>query len=125
MFGIAAGFDCSPGGEMRGLLPLLLCKQLPRLPPRGTPMATTTTSMLPYKSLSFASPLQYTFAPKEEAIRAQIAALLQGYLMQKETTAAQDIALTVAGKQLAVEWADNSTVDALRELLLPPRLPMP
>ena len=30
---------------------------------------------------------------------------------------ASEIALTVAGRRLTVEWADNSTVDALRELL--------
>ena len=61
----------------------------------------------------------YTFAPKADATRAQIAVLLYGYLTGKEgeTVSTENIVLTVAGKTLAVDWADNSTVDALRELL--------
>ena len=57
----------------------------------------------------------YTFVPKENACRAQVAALLYGYLMQ--LNGRQEIVLTVAGQRLSVDWAENSSVDALRELL--------
>ena len=55
----------------------------------------------------------YTFAPKSDATRAQIAVLLYGYLTGKEgeTVPTENIVLTVAGKTLTVEWADNSTAD--------------
>ena len=60
----------------------------------------------------------FTFAPKADANRAQIAALLFSYLTWKDgQTGTEDIVLTVAGESLTVAWADNSTVDALRELL--------
>jgi len=59
----------------------------------------------------------YTFAPKENAVRAQVAVLVYNYLIHEETPAMDEITLTVAGKPLAVEWQDNASVDALRELL--------
>ena len=59
----------------------------------------------------------YTFSPRENASRAQVAALLHNYLTREETPTMNEIMLTVSGKQLTVEWADNASVDALRELL--------
>ena len=59
----------------------------------------------------------YTFSPKGNASRAQVAALLHNYLTREETPAMNEITLTVSGKQLTVEWAENASVDALRELL--------
>lgn len=59
----------------------------------------------------------YAFSPRENAVRAQIAVLLYNYLIHEETPAMSEITLTVAGKPLAVEWQDNASVDALRELL--------
>jgi hypothetical protein len=59
----------------------------------------------------------YTFAPKENAVRAQVAVLVYNYLIHEETPAMDEITLTVAGKPLTVEWQDNASVDALRELL--------
>ena len=59
----------------------------------------------------------YTFAPKENAVRAQVAVLVYNYLIHEETPAMDEITLTVAGKPLAVEWQDNASVNALRELL--------
>jgi len=59
----------------------------------------------------------YAFAPRENATRAQVAALLQKYLNREGMTEMNSISLTVSGRQLAVEWADNASVDALRELL--------
>lgn len=57
------------------------------------------------------------FAPKTEVYRAQVACLLHNYLSQTDTADIQEITLTVAGQAVSVSWADNSTVDALRELL--------
>ena len=70
------------------------------------------------------------FEPRSAATRAQVADMVYRYLLLLERFAdvdavsgatqkseAEDIALTVAGKTLTVEWADNSSVGALRELL--------
>ncbi len=59
----------------------------------------------------------YVFTPRENATRAQVAVLAYNYLIRKEAPAMDEITLTVAGRQLAVEWQDNASVDALRELL--------
>lgn len=59
----------------------------------------------------------YTFLPKENATRAQVAVLVYNYLIRKETLTMAEITLTVAGRPLTVEWQDNASVDALRELL--------
>ena len=59
----------------------------------------------------------YTFAPKENATRAQIAAVLQGYLRGKENAAVSEISLTLNGRPVTVAWESNASVDALRELL--------
>ena len=59
----------------------------------------------------------YTFVPRAYATRAQVAALLQNYLNREELPAMRTISLTVDDRPLAVEWADNASVDALRELL--------
>jgi len=37
--------------------------------------------------------------------------------LSMQENAGQEIVLTVAGQQLSVDWAENSSVDALRELL--------
>ena len=70
------------------------------------------------------------FEPQAATTRAQVADMVYRYLLLLERFAdvdavsgatqkpeAEDIVLTVAGKTLTVEWADNSSVDALRELL--------
>ena len=57
---------------------------------------------------------EYTFSPKEPATRAHMAEMLYRYLT---LGAKQEIILTVAGQTLEVEWAENSSVEALRELL--------
>ena len=68
------------------------------------------------------------FSPDEPFTRAQVADMVYRYLLLLErfadvdavsgaTQKAENIVLTVAGKTLTVEWADNSSVDALRELL--------
>ncbi len=71
------------------------------------------------------------FAPKEPASRAQVADMVYRYLQLLErfqdvdavsgatqkADSGEEIILTVAGQQMAVEWAENSSVDALRELL--------
>ena len=68
------------------------------------------------------------FEPRSAATRAQVADMVYRYLLLLErfadvdavsgaTQKAENIVLTVAGKTLTVEWADNSSVDALRELL--------
>ncbi len=72
------------------------------------------------------------FEPKAPANRAQVADMIYRYLELMErfgdadavsgaTPKAEEeqleIILTVEGKQLSVSWAENSTVDALRELL--------
>ena len=59
----------------------------------------------------------YTFAPKENAVRGQIAVLLQGYLLWKEEPNMDQISLTLAGQSVPVEWENNPSVDALRDLL--------
>ncbi len=59
----------------------------------------------------------YTFAPGGKATRAQVAMLLRNYLNREELPAMNEISLTVDGKQITVEWADNASVNALRELL--------
>ena len=59
----------------------------------------------------------YTFAPKENAVRGQIAVLLRGYLLGKEETGMEQISLTLAGQPVTVEWENNPSVDALRDLL--------
>lgn len=59
----------------------------------------------------------YTFSPRENATRAQVAELLQNYLNREEIPAANDISLTVNGAAISVAWEDNESVDALRELL--------
>ena len=59
----------------------------------------------------------YVFAPKENATRAQIAVLVNNYLDRGEASTMDRITLTVAGRRLAVEWQDNASTDALRELL--------
>ena len=72
------------------------------------------------------------FAPKAAAKRAQVADMVYRYLALLERFSGVDavsgatpkageeqaeIILTVAGRQLGVSWAENSSVDALRELL--------
>ncbi len=72
------------------------------------------------------------FAPKAPASRAQVADMIYRYLQlmerfsnvdavsgatPKAEEAQAEITLTVAGKRLSVIWAENSSVDALRELL--------
>ena len=66
------------------------------------------------------------FAPKASAGRAQVADMIYRFLAlpersgdatPKEGEAQAEIILTVAGKQLSVSWAENSSVEALRELL--------
>ena len=59
----------------------------------------------------------YAFSPKENVSRAQVAVLLHNYLTREETPEMNEITLTVSGKRLTVEWAENASVDALRELL--------
>ncbi|MBQ7566854.1 MAG: S-layer homology domain-containing protein [Oscillospiraceae bacterium] len=72
------------------------------------------------------------FTPKAPANRAQVAGMINRYLKLLEQFSSADavsgatpkteeepqqIVLTVAGRTLSVAWADNSSVDALRELL--------
>ena len=72
------------------------------------------------------------FAPKAAAKRAQVADMVYRYLALLERFSGVDavsgatpkageeqaeIILTVAGRRLGVSWAENSSVDALRELL--------
>lgn len=71
------------------------------------------------------------FDPKTSASRAQVADMVYRYLQLLErfsevdavssatqkTDSAEEIVLTVAGKALTVDWGENSSVDALRELL--------
>ncbi len=72
------------------------------------------------------------FAPKAPAARGQVADMVHRYLQLLERFSAADavsgatpkageaeeeIVLTVAGERLSVAWAENSTVEALRELL--------
>ncbi len=71
------------------------------------------------------------FAPKEPVSRAQVADMVFRYLQllnrfkdvdavsgaTQKADSGEKIILTVAGQQMAVEWAENSSVDALRELL--------
>ena len=71
------------------------------------------------------------FAPKAPASRAQVADMVYRYLQLLErfsdvdavssatqkADSIEEIVLTVAGKELTVDWAENSSVDALRELL--------
>ncbi len=71
------------------------------------------------------------FLPKEPASRAQVADMVYRYLQLLErfqdvdavsgatqkADSGEEIILTVAGKQLTVDWAENSSVDALRQLL--------
>lgn len=71
------------------------------------------------------------FTPRAAASRAQVADMVYRYVQLLErfqdvdavsgatpkADGAEEIMLTVAGKQLNVDWAENSTVDALRELL--------
>ena len=54
-----------------------------------------------------------SFDPQSSVTRAQVAAILQRYLTKREG----EIALIAAGTPLSVSWADNSSVDALKELL--------
>ena len=60
---------------------------------------------------------EYTFTPKDNATRAQVAALLMGYLVCKDESGAELISLTLDGQPVAVDWEDNPSVDALRDLL--------
>ena len=53
------------------------------------------------------------FDPRANVTRAEVAAILQRYLTGRES----GIVLSVAGTALSVSWADNSSVDALKELL--------
>ena len=62
-------------------------------------------------------PSPAVFTPAMTASRAMVASLLRGYDMREQETARSEILLTVAGQELTVSWADNSTVDALRDLL--------
>ena len=71
------------------------------------------------------------FATKAPASRAQVADMVYRYLQLLErfsdvdavssatqkADSIEEIVLTVAGKELTVDWAENSSVDALRELL--------
>jgi len=59
----------------------------------------------------------YTFAPKESATRAQVAVLLRGYLLLEEDKTMESIELTLDGQRVSVEWENNPSVDALRDLL--------
>lgn len=59
----------------------------------------------------------YAFSPRSDAIRCQVAVLLQGYLQYKDDVTMNEISLTIDGKAVAVIWEDNPSVDALRELL--------
>ena len=54
-----------------------------------------------------------SFGPQSSVTRAQVAAILQRYLTRREG----EITLIAAGTPLSVSWANNSSVDALRELL--------
>ncbi|MBQ3379857.1 MAG: S-layer homology domain-containing protein [Clostridia bacterium] len=62
---------------------------------------------------------EYVYAPKETATRAQTAYILERYLDLSDAAQpqAEKITLTAAGRTLEVEWYENSTVEALRELL--------
>jgi hypothetical protein len=66
-----------------------------------------------------ADSVNYSFKPLSYALRSQVAGIITNYVNWKETKAAeeQQIVLTVAGKRLEVEWAENSSVEALKELL--------
>ena len=71
------------------------------------------------------------FAPTEPVSRAQVADMVYRYLQLLErfsdvdavssatqkADSIEEIVLTVAGKVMTVDWAENSSVDALRELL--------
>ena len=58
------------------------------------------------------------FDPKANVTRAEVAAILHRYLTGPAALLTEErIALRVGGTPLAVEWADNSSVDALKELL--------
>ncbi|MBR1660616.1 MAG: DUF362 domain-containing protein [Oscillospiraceae bacterium] len=57
------------------------------------------------------------FDPRASVTRAEVAAILQRYLTRQQEPAGSEILLTVAGTPLEVTWADNSSVDALKELL--------
>ncbi len=71
------------------------------------------------------------FAPKTPVSRAQVADMVCRYLQLLErfqdvdavssatqkTDSSEEIVLTVGGKAMTVDWAENSSVDALRELL--------
>ncbi len=60
---------------------------------------------------------EFVYAPRETATRAQTAALLSAYLTMPKEQSEEQITLTVAGRALDVEWEDNSSVAALKELL--------
>lgn len=66
----------------------------------------------------------YTFTPKENAVRGQIAILLHGYLLGKEEQNMEQISLTLAGQPVTVEWENNPSVGALRDLLRSGPLPV-
>ena len=59
----------------------------------------------------------YSFTPKENAARGQIAVLLLGYLLGKEESGMDQISLTLAGQPVVVEWENNPSAEALRDLL--------
>ena len=86
---------------------------------KGQPIASEAAEASPYaaQAVTWARENGMAFdgfSPKQPAIRAQVAVMLQGYLSLKDEAA---ITLTVAGQPLSVQWAENSSVDALRALL--------
>lgn len=60
-----------------------------------------------------------TFAPKNSATRAQVADALMNYSRSQQTDPAQGsmLHLTINGTTLTATWADNSSAQALQELL--------
>ena len=92
----------------------------------GEPEAAAAEDAAPYAALAAGwaretgiAPAMagYVFAPKENAVRSQVAVLLHGYLLWKEGPDMDRIGLTLAGEPVTVEWEDNPSVDALRDLL--------
>ncbi|MBR0130815.1 MAG: S-layer homology domain-containing protein [Firmicutes bacterium] len=63
--------------------------------------------------------LNFSFTPLSNALRGQVAGLIANYVDWKDAKSAEAeiIVLTVAGRELDVEWAANSSVEALKELL--------
>lgn len=60
----------------------------------------------------------YAFSPQSDALRCQVAVLLQGYLQYKDDVKMNEIQMTIDGEAVAATWEDNASVDALRKLLM-------